>query len=681
MACYSRLGDIAIAEASNTASGTQTGTISADTLTGGTGDDTIFGQDGNDLLIGADGNDVLLGEAGRDRLKGGSGNDRLYFTDGFLQSDGQGGQAYGGDGDDTIAFGGNATPAVVIDGGEGTDVLWFDGGSLTNATIRNIEVLEVDQTITLRSSDLERFSLIKFAPYTQISVAGSGAFDLRGRVDPVTALLLKAQGFGDLHLIGIDGADRLSGGRGDDTLTGGIGDDSLSNGDPGFPSVAWGSDLFAGGSGNDVIYAVGAGDSVNAGNGNDQIGLFGGVGDVDGGNGFDTVVTEGRSLGAGVFKNVEQLLVASDPQYDLVASFEQLASFRLIGTEFDPTYLGRLSLTGSGALDLAKKGILQGVHVAARASASNMRIAGTIGDDDFGGSSTNDTLSGDGGQDTLSGADGADILAGEAGDDSIVGGEGDDQLVGSVGNDTLNGGNGTDTISGGDGDDTYLIDGLGDRISENAGRGVDTVNTRISWTLGRNFENLILDGDQDLDGVGNALDNFVDARGDGNNSVTGLGGDDRVLAWDGNDTLAGNAGDDWLIGGDDSDLLQGGVGDDHLDGGYHSDRLVGGMGADNFIFDAMEFVDTILDFSVAEDLIVIDAEEFDSIDNGHDAPLEVRFFHIGPAASDFEHRIIYNSRRGTLSYDSDGAGSNEAVVFARLTKGLALTANDIFYDW
>src|SRR5262249_9511923 len=70
----------------------------------------------------------------------------------------------------------------------------------------------------------------------------------------------------------------------------------------------------------------------------------------------------------------------------------------------------------------------------------------------------NETFNGTAGNDTLNGTASGDLLQGHAGNDT---------LIGNAGDDTLNGGAGNDTLIGGAGDDTYIVDSLGDSVSEN----------------------------------------------------------------------------------------------------------------------------------------------------------------------------------------------------------------------
>jgi Ca2+-binding RTX toxin-like protein len=70
--------------------------------------------------------------------------------------------------------------------------------------------------------------------------------------------------------------------------------------------------------------------------------------------------------------------------------------------------------------------------------------------------------------------------------------------------------------------------------------------------------------------------------GDGNDTLSGAGGDDTIDGGRGSDVLAGDGGDDRLIGGRGRDTLWGHEDDDILFGGTGRDTLTGGPGADTF---------------------------------------------------------------------------------------------------
>jgi T5SS/PEP-CTERM-associated repeat protein len=132
-----------------------------------------------------------------------------------------------------------------------------------------------------------------------------------------------------------------------------------------------------------------------------------------------------------------------------------------------------------------------------------------------------------------------------------------------------------------------------------------------------------------------------------------------------------------LFGSDRADVFDGGAGSDVLSGGGGDDVLTGGADADVFVFDAplgAGNVDSITDFTVGGDLIHLDTTIFGIAPGALDASA----FHVGAAATDGAHRIIYDDVTGALYFDPDGDGAGAAILFANLTPGLALTETDFF---
>jgi Ca2+-binding RTX toxin-like protein len=244
-------------------------------------------------------------------------------------------------------------------------------------------------------------------------------------------------------------------------------------------------------------------------------------------------------------------------------------------------------------------------------------LNGFGGNDQLLGGRGNDTLNGDDGNDLLVGGSGNDLLNGGAGADNLDGGNGDDQLNGGIGADTLNGGDGfntlsgeagadilnggdgfdtldggvdADTMTGGDGSDIYIVDNLGDVVKESfdddLGGTSDSVQASITYTLGFGLENLALTGSADINGTGNAKNNFINGN-DGNNVLAGLDGNDNLNGWFGHDRLSGGAGDDVLNGGSGNDFLTGGTGADWMSGDDGSDTYI----VDNAQDVAQEFFD------------------------------------------------------------------------------------------
>lgn len=204
---------------------------------------------------------------------------------------------------------------------------------------------------------------------------------------------------------------------------------------------------------------------------------------------------------------------------------------------------------------------------------------------------------------------GNDTITGGIGDDTLVGGEGNDSLSGLGGNDLLNGSTGNDSMAGGTGDDSYLVESIGDVVTENPNEGIDTVYSSVSYILGANVENLTLAGISNLYGNGNILNNLIIGNS-GNNVLYGDWGSDTLEGGEGNDylfsgnynyisdnstdSLSGGNGNDTLIAAYGADTLEGGDGDDYLfaydgndilNGGAGEDMMFGGAGNDIYYVD------------------------------------------------------------------------------------------------
>ena len=356
-------------------------------------------------------------------------------------------------------------------------------------------------------------------------------------------------------------------------------------------------------------------------------------------------------------------------------------------------------------------------------------LTGGTGNDDLRGAGLADTLTGGGGADTLRGGGGADRLVGGAGVDvalqdlsgatAAIVLTGRAQLAGLV---TTADGSQWQGIESfglftGSGDDRidllalsstpaavqheFVTGGGDDRLSVDLFAGADTY-----FEAGAGDDVLVLDWSAAASGIAQstsfeytsmfgrltAWGTFLvssAAPGFGGEvrvlhsgverfQVTGGSGNDALEGGTGRDTLTGGGGADTLRGGDGSDLLQGGIGSDLLAGGAGVDTLTGGAGRDTFVFDVAPVAgqaDTVRDFRVVDDTIQLSPGAFGGLSAGALAR-EAFVRNTTGRAQDASDRIIYESDTGRLYFDIDGNGAAEAVHFATLQKGLALTHAD-----
>jgi Ca2+-binding RTX toxin-like protein len=466
---------------------------------------------------------------------------------------------------------------------------------------------------------------------------------LRGPSDAIFAI---GNGL-DNELNGNTNANFIDGGAGNDTMSGSGGDDIFIVDSAGDTVLEWVDD------GNDTVLSSVSyvlGDNVEnltltgtasidaTGNGltniligNDADNVFRGGGGVDhmyGGKGDDTYVIDEEQ------QNIVEL---EDEGTDTVVSS---ISYGL----------------GGGSIENL---VLTGHAYNATGNAWNNRLTGTASDNYLDGHLGADTMIGGDGNDTYEVEQAGDVvveLAGQGidqvlstlsytlGDNvenlSLRPGDGafygtgnalDNVIVGNALDNILDGSAGNDTLIGGLGNDTYVVDQVGDVVTESGGGGdSDTVKSSISYTLGLNVENLVLTGLAAINATGNALANQLQGNaaanvldgGAGADTMAGGAGDDTYtvdstgdtlveLDGEGTDTVItnlthtlatnienlvlggsaavngfGNAGNNRLVGNAAVNRLEGGAGNDTLDGGAGRDTLIGGTGDDTYLVDS-----------------------------------------------------------------------------------------------
>jgi Ca2+-binding RTX toxin-like protein len=488
----------------------------------------------HDLIHALGGDDVVYGGPGEDQLYGDAGNDQLI-----------------GNG----AVGAVDAENDYLDGGDGNDLLQGGGGA-------------------------------------DVVLGGAGNDNLNGDVPTAENL-----GHNDDWLDGGAGDDQLHGAAGNDVLVGGLGSDLLIGDTTQFQGgtpEAGGADTLDGGDGDDQLYGLYGDDLLAGGFGNDRLNGQDGDDVLYGGDGNDTLSGDLRiSPLTGKIDTSEFRGAGGNDLLDGGAGFDFLQGGEgddvLVGGAEDDTLYGDYNPNLFPAFTYQE---ITGANDTLNGTAlvwGNDVLEGGEGDDELEGGDGDDVLDGGTGADFLDGGDGIDRLSGGEGDDFLRGGDGEDTLDGGTGNDrldaadagndtvfggdgddTLIGGNeyfasGTPTLIGGAGNDTYIVDSQADTVIEEAGSGVDTIESFASYTLGDHVENLTLHGFNNV-GIGNELDNVLRNGG----TLDGRAGNDTLI---GNGRLDGGTGNDILIGGSSTFL-------GHVNGipQYESNTYVFGRG-------------------------------------------------------------------------------------------------------
>jgi len=518
--------------------GTDNQTTQATTTSDGFGGiDTFIGIErlrggtGDDQLTGDVNDNRLRGHFGDDTLNGGGGNDELRgetgddILNGGLGSD----TLFGGTGDDVLNSGGGFDN---FNGGAGDDVF-------------NVQIVDQEEDGAQADyRDATSAIVVNYTANAQVWGDASVGNDTLNTVWRVLGSQFDDIYFADNTFSNGQFADALTfqefrGGGGDDFITGN-GNTRLSYRDA---IAAVTVDLATG-----TAFATAGGDAA--------------------GIGFDEFTGVNRIRG-GAF---DDALFGSDS-----AGFEQ---FR--GRQGNDLIDGRGGLQDQADYRNSPNAVFVDLTLSSgQAVADGWGFTDTLMNIEWvRGSVFDDTIIGDGADNTF---------VGRAGNDELSAGAGNDELDGGDGNDRLDGGTGADVLRGGFGDDTYVVDNVGDTVSDEFGGGTDTVESSVTIAINSLIENLTLFGPNAINGFGNNLANVITGNDQnnilgGNNgadTLNGEGGDDELRGGNGDDTLNGGAGDDTLLGGSGADTINGGDGADTVQANAQADLINGGAGNDN----------------------------------------------------------------------------------------------------
>ncbi|MDD2723765.1 MAG: calcium-binding protein [Methylovulum sp.] len=591
----------------------------ADTLLGGDGADDVWGGDGDDIINGGAGDDSgasagLSGANGADTylFANGDGDDIIYNING--NDDG---------GKDVVKFTNATSTEVGLSRSDYDLILSYGAGD--RITISYYFPVDNDYYAAER---IDQFQFSDGVIWTWDDIKAKALQGTEGddylRGYDGESNTINGLG-GDDEIIGGNLADTLLGGDGWDSIDGGDGDDTISGGDGWDYSIDGGDgdDTISGGEGSDVIFGGNGHDLINGGKGDDDRSyipyhsiLSGGL---SGGAGSDTYVFA-KGDGADVINDYDGEL-PSDQGVNII-QFTDVALTELTGIGFyDSDYPDVYFLTISyGSSDQVSISGYFGVYsVAFKINQVQFSDGATLDNFIIGtnpdGTTANDGLSGTGtmtgglGDDLYFVDDAGDVVteATSSGKDTVIstinytltanvenlaltgnaainakGNALANVLTGNSAVNRLDGGTGADSMAAGDGNDFYVVDNLGDVVTELAGGGEDMVISYVSFSLGGFLENLKLSGNKVINGTGNGLNNV----------------------------LAGNA---------KANILNGGGGADVLNGGDGLDVLIGGLGKDKI---------NLKETTAATDTVKMLAG--DSLTNAHDT---VSAFSLGNGVS------------------------------------------------
>ena len=515
---------------------TITGGDGNDTINGGNGDDTLSGGIGEDTMSGGDGADIISGGTGDDTIDGGAGNDTYIWNL--------------GDGMDTITDS-QGTDKIVFGEGISYDDLSF---SQTNSDLYiNVQNMP-NQGLLIKnyfaSGNSNRIETLEFS--------NGNLFDLSKN-----ALILKGDG-------------TVNGTIYDDSITGNNNDDTITAGD-----------------GNDIIYGNAGNDNIDGGNGDDMI--YGGQGcdTLKGGYGNDTYVWNlGDDLDTIEDDAGQNTLLFGNGISFNDLDFNMLGNNLLITVNGDKNQGVQINnfLNENDLYKIEYLKFSDGTSIYLPDLGLNMAYGAT--DDTINGTYNDDTIIAGNGNDTVNAGDGNDSIYGGKGNDALNGGNGRDSYYYNLGDgyDTITETRGNDKIIFGEGISinnlSFRQDGsnLDILINNDVSQGVtvkdfysgtnyqvETLQFADGSTFNLSTQGLTLQQTNADDTVNGTSYNDV---------IYGNGGHDTINAGDGNDTIVGGIGNDILNGGngDDTYIYNLGDGFDTITDTGGDDKIVFGEG-------------------------------------------------------------------------------------------------------
>ncbi|NBZ88563.1 beta strand repeat-containing protein [Stagnihabitans tardus] len=605
----------------------------ANLLTGGLGDDALVGLGGDDVLDGGAGADLMVGGLGNDTYKvdnvgdivteensttTGSGIDIVlssvsYTLAAYVENMTlTGGAAVNATGNTLNNFLRGNAAANVLDGKQGADTMIGDDGNDTYYVDSSSDrVVETNSSATQVDTVISTVHFALGANIENLTLTGSvvGLGNSRGNA-----------------MTGSSGSNTLNGGYGADTLSGGDGNDTFIVDNAGDAVIETSNSL-------SQIDMVAASISYTLGANLENLRLLG----------SGNINATGNALANVLYANAGNNIIDGLGGTD-TASYAQVSLATLSTTSTIQTMTVTSSVAGAG--------VTVDLNITGFQDTQGSGFDKLVGIENLTGSQFNDELTGNSGANILDGNLGADVLIGGKGNDtyrvdgadvvveaaglgegldtvyasvsyrltanveyliltdSAVSGIGnnlDNRITGNSGSNILDGRAGADKMDGGSGNDTFIVDNLGDEVTDSSGT-ADMVMTYVNYSLGSTIEHLRLMGINAMNGTGNVLNNTIWANV-GDNVIDGMG--ETLVSGVKGDTLSYEFGAsagitvDLAVTGPQS---TGGSGIDtiinveNLIGSYYDD-ILGGSDTNN-VLDGLAGVDTISYVSALTDVTV-----------------------------------------------------------------------------
>ena len=502
----------------------------------GTARQNINGTDDDDVLTGGNGDDYIYGNMGNDTLTGNKGNDDLY----------------GGSGDDTYIWNLGDGLDTISEYNGNDKIIFGEGISLNDLTFEN----RYDDLYIFVKGDRTQGICISDYFYSEDNQVENLEFSDGTTFNLTNSEFTFTYSDGDDSITGTDRNDTFIGSRGNDEIEGREGDDTY---------------IYNLGDGLDTISDYEYDYSDNTKGKNDRIKFGEGIAFSD-----LTFKSIGDSLHIYINGDINQGIIINRQNYD--------ESYQIEYLEF----------ADGSVFDLANNGLTFKQDNLANEIVGTLKddiIYAYDGDDTIDAQDGNNVIVGGKGYDTIKGGNDNDTYIYNIGDDfdTISDSNGNDKIKFGAGitlEQLIFEISGSDLNIYIDSDKTQGIK-ITNQYSYNANYRIETLEFADGSLFNLSESGLTFSQNDSDENITTSNFNDIIYAKAGNDVIDAKDGNDIIYGGNGYDTLKGGNGNDTLIGGKDDDILQGGNGDDtyiyKLGDGFDSITDTGGN--DKLVFE------------------------------------------------------------------------------------------------